>query len=131
MSLEDSAEWIAGCEESLLGISLTCSIVDECDKSSANCECLDVINGYKGSNGIVLLACKINTIREIMTKKNDKMAFLTVEDNTSILDSVVCFPEKWAKFQNLCTENNTIMISGSIGKQKNSLIVEKIWQLSP
>ena len=55
------------------------------------------------------------------------MAFLSVEDGSATLDSVVIFPESYQKYKNVLFEGNTVIIMGKTSSKKdNSLIVEKV-----
>jgi DNA polymerase III alpha subunit len=127
--LEDSIPWLAGVEEEMMGISLTCTIVEDCDISAANCDCRQFIKGYN-KPGPILIACKIDRLKDITTKNKKRMAFLTVSDITGSIDSIVVFPDQWSQFGELCREGNTIMLCGKRGdKDKSSFVVDKIWQL--
>ncbi len=127
--LLDSIAWIAGVEEELMGISLSCTKVDDCDTEIANCNCRGFIKGYKRP-GPILLAAKIDRVKEILTKKKQKMAFLTVSDITGSIESIVLFPNIWADYSDVCFEGNTVMIQGKRGdKDKDTLIVDKIWNI--
>jgi DNA polymerase III alpha subunit len=55
------------------------------------------------------------------------MAFLSISDNTGVLDSVIVFPEAYILYQNVLFDNNIIIIKGTRSKEKDSLIVEKIF----
>lgn len=128
--LEDDAAWIAKEERRLLGIPITCSEVDSCDTSLANCSCKDFINGYVKHP---IIAAKLERVREITIKKGksigEKMAFATISDNSCLLDSVTIFSEPYKKFKHLLIEGNNIMISGKKDNKRGGLIVDKIWQL--
>ena len=132
-SLEDGPEWIAGVEESLLGISITCSTVDACDISVANCTCKEFVKGNLGHQNVILLAGKVTDVKEIRTKRGknpgQKMAFITVSDITGMVDSVVMFSDVWKLHKNLMIMDNTVMISGERGTERDSLIVKKVFQL--
>lgn len=131
-SLQDSIEWTASVEEQLLGLPLTCTVVDSCDINAANCTCKDIADNNLGhTNGHPLLACQIIEAREIKTKKGKNpgqtMAFLQVSDSSGELDSVVVFPDNWKKYRHHLTPENIVMLGGS--KDKTSFIVEKVWQI--
>ena len=57
------------------------------------------------------------------------MAFLTIEDETGILDSVVVFPKVKDKYRYVLYEGNNLVFCGSVGKNEDSLIVEKIHEI--
>jgi len=134
-SLKDSKIWIAGVEKQLLGVSLTCTEVDECNKDMANCTCQQFQAGYKVP-GPYLIAVNITEVIPWKIKsgksKGREMAFLRVADTTGGLDSVVIFTDKWSQYKNLLVTNNTVIISGSRNKNKNDadgFLIDTAWQI--
>ena len=131
-SLEDTPEWIASVEESLMGISITCTVVDSCETSAANTTCKDFNSGTSRKNGI-MMAVKVDEVKEITTKKGknpgQKMAFLSVSDSYGALDSCVLFPDEWTQSRVKLFIGNTVMLGGERGKEKDSFIVNKVWQI--
>lgn len=128
--LRDSPAEIAASEASLLGIAVTCSSVDACDASQANCTCKDYLAGRTGS---LFLAVKIEDFRVIKTKNGKdpgrEMAFITVSDASGFLNDVVIFPDQWAEHQGLLSKGNTVLLQGERDKLKGSFKVVKVWQL--
>ena len=58
------------------------------------------------------------------------MAFLTVEDGSGSIDSVIVFPDCFAEFKNSLTEQNTVMLHGEVpAKDRSSFIVNKVTQI--
>ncbi len=130
-SLQDTAVWISENEAQTIGISLTCSKVDDCDQSSANCTCKDFLGG-KG--GFILMAVQLDEVREHIIKngkkKGERMAFLKISDSTCGLENVICFTEAWNSCKDVLIEGNTVMIGGSRDKKsRDTLIVNKVWQI--
>lgn len=130
-SLIDSATWTANAEQMYMGVSLTCSAIDDCD-FHANATCRDFLQQVNLSE-IVLIGCKITNVNVIKTKKGKNpgqpMAFVTVEDNTGMIDSVVIFPKQWKELSKILVENNKVVLSGKRGKEKTSFIVDKARQI--
>jgi DNA polymerase III alpha subunit len=129
-SLEDSPDWIARVEEARLGINLTASILDMCiDRNQANCSCQDFISHNEHNSGI-FIAAQIDEIKMHTTINGDEMAFVTISDDTAIIDAVI-FPKDWENISKLgvCIEENTVMISGE-RSNKDSLIIKNMWQLT-
>jgi DNA polymerase-3 subunit alpha len=130
--LKDSPEWISGLEESLLGIPITCSVVESCDISVANCTCKEFLK-QSISHRVFLIAVTVDRINEIKTKKGktpgQKMAFITASDISGSMDNIVCFPKEWIKFKRLLVEGNNVMLSGERSKDKESLIISRIYQI--
>tara|TARA_R100000329_G_scaffold151105_2_gene145943 strand:- start:486 stop:2078 length:1593 start_codon:yes stop_codon:yes gene_type:complete len=128
--LEDSCLWIADQENQLLGISITCSKIDEYSLENVNSTCRDLNNDkciYKN----IILGIEIKEVNVIKTKRGanpgQEMCFAKVSDNTGGVDIVV-FPEQYAKYKDVLQTDTTAILS--LEKSKNdSLIVKKIWQL--
>ena len=123
----DTPAWLSSVEQSLLGISVTCTAVDECNEHMSNSNCKDYITG-EGRSQNVLLAVQVDDVKQITTKHGDDMAFLTVSDGSASLESVVLFPSQWDTHQKLLFAGNTIMLYGERGK-KDSFIVENVLQI--
>ena len=67
-----------------------------------------------------------NSIKEIFTKKNDVMAFITASDEyTSV--SLTLFPDNYKKFNNI-KKNNIIKVTGKVEKRfdKYQIIVNNL-----
>ncbi|MFZ2049252.1 MAG: OB-fold nucleic acid binding domain-containing protein, partial [Minisyncoccia bacterium] len=72
----------------------------------------------------------ITSLREVTTKKNERMTFLGLEDLTGELD-VVVFPSAFEEFKVFLVPDNCIAIKGKISKRngETSLIADKIKSL--
>jgi DNA polymerase-3 subunit alpha len=130
-SLEDTALWISEIEQAMLGVSLTCSKVDDCDSSSANCTCKDFLDN-KG--GYILIACQVEQVKVHAVKngqsKGQNMAFIVVSDSTCTLDSVICFPKQWETCRDVIMEGTTVILGGNRDKKnKDTLVVSKAWAI--
>ena len=53
------------------------------------------------------------------------MAFVTIEDQFSSLDSVIVFPEQLSKYRNYLFEGNILIFVGTKSAKKDSFVVEK------
>jgi DNA polymerase-3 subunit alpha len=133
-STRDTAEWISGVEEAKLGVNITASKLD--DNHSAKCantSCVELNNGSK--KDYVLLACVVKRIKETTIKKGAsegrQMAFLTVEDETGIYESVVAFSDVWEANRSTLLPDNTVMLGGEMKKNRDvySLIVQQVFQI--
>ena len=58
------------------------------------------------------------------------MAFLTVSDESGMLDNVVIFSESWEEHGNIVEEGNRLLLIGKKSRDKDSFIVENVEQLS-
>jgi len=126
--LSDTIEWIADKEYELLGYSLSCSRIDMFDITNANCTCSEFLKTTKQD---IIIAGEIESINIVKTKsgkhKGADMAFISISDNTGLLDSVIVFPEAYRSYQNILFNNNIVIIKGSRSKEKDGLIVDKIF----
>jgi DNA polymerase-3 subunit alpha len=128
-SLQDSIEWLSDSEYSLLGYSITCSKIDMYDISMTNSTCRDFKNGIDTNN--IMIPGEIENINVVKTKngKNPgaEMAFLTLMDSTGSIDSVIIFPEQYQTYKNILYTGNVIIVKGNRSKNRDGLIVEKIY----
>ena len=126
--LEDSIEWISDKEYELLGYSISCSKIDMYDVSHTNCTCGEFLKTHQQH---IVIAGEIENINVVKTKsgknKGAEMAFVSMSDNTGVLDSVIVFPEAYRTYQNILFDNNIVIIKGTRSKEKDSLIAEKIF----
>lgn len=130
-SLEDDPYWIVDQEVKFLGCPVSLSRIDSADSSAANTTCKEIFDGKKGES--LCVAANLSRINNYKVKKGktagETMAFLTIEDDTCLLDSVVCFPEARKKFEHLLYQGNNLLFYGKVGSQDNSFIIEKIHEI--
>ncbi|MCS7183876.1 MAG: DNA polymerase III subunit alpha [Patescibacteria group bacterium] len=69
----------------------------------------------------------INSIKRVITKNNETMIYLNIEDQTDNID-VVIFPKVYKETNILWTENKIVSIIGEY-RNKNNLIAEKIIEI--
>lgn len=128
-SLEDSVEWLSDTEYSLLGYSITCSKIDMYDISMTNTTCRDFKNSHLSEN--IMLAGEVENINIVKTKqgkaKGAEMAFVTIGDSTGLLDSVVLFPDQYKSYKNALFVGNVIILKGNRSKNRDGLVVEKVY----
>jgi DNA polymerase III alpha subunit len=128
-SLSDQPEWISDCEYTLLGYSLSCSKVDLYDISMTNVTCKEFKNGYNSQK--LLLGGEITGFNVTKTKtgktKGSDMAFLTLQDNTGSVDSVIFFPETYKKYRNILFLGHVIIVQGARSRNGDSFVVEKTY----
>lgn len=111
-------------EQQYLGISLSGS---EADIYQSQHKCVDLIKHGQPDMMFDIAVC-IDTVREIITKKGDPMAFLTVRDNTYQMDNVVVFPKQFSASKPLLEAGNVIRIRGKVD-ERGSLISDRIARL--
>ncbi len=74
---------------------------------------------------IVIAGGILNSIKVIYTKKNEKMAFLTLEDFKDFIE-VVVFSDMYAKYSELFYEDSVLFIIGEVqNNEKGSKIIAK------
>lgn len=126
-SLSDKIEWLSDSENSLLGVSITCSKLDSYDIEMTNTDCKTFKNSSISNN--IIIAGEITNVNTIRTKngKNpgQEMAFISIEDQTGFMDSVIMFPEQWLAFKSHIFVGNVLIFVGNKAKNKDGLIVEK------
>lgn len=131
--MHDKPHQIAQLENTLLGICLTATFLDESEqKYMANCTCQEFNDGFQSKNNNICMAVQIDAIRETTTKKGTdpgrSMAFVTASDDSGICDNIVAFPDSYEKHKNLLVEGNRVLISGTRTKS-NSLSIENLQQI--
>ena len=130
-SLSDTIPWIADTENQLLGISVSCSKIDECDLNFVNTDCRSLKDSKVSSNNI-MIGIEIKDVNIIKTKRGanpgQEMAFVKVTDSTGSLDAVI-FPEEFKTFKNLLSIDNTAVMKLEQSKKKDGMIIKKVWQV--
>jgi len=79
---------------------------------------------------LAVFGCIIEEVREILTKKGDKMAFVKVSDFGDTLETVF-FPKTFAKFRTLIIPDQCIAIKGNLSLRNGepSVLVEAVKEL--
>ena len=131
VSLVDSPDWIVATEHALLGTPITISRVDTCTQDEVTMTCMDFKKNIssKGNMGVEIKAFREYKITKSGKNKDKIMGFLSVEDNSCRLDSVIIFPEELSKHTNLLYEENTVLLTG-YKSNKGGFIVENVQQLA-
>jgi DNA polymerase-3 subunit alpha len=130
-SLEDTPAWIVAQEKKLFGCPISISSIESSDTSAANTTCKEISNGKSGK-----FLCVAATIKKITTckvkngkSKGELMSFLTIEDESCVLDNVVVFPMTRKQYEYCLYEGNNLLICGLVNKDKPGLIVEKVYEI--
>ena len=129
--LADDPAWIIEQEIKFLGCPISLSRIESSDTSMANTTCKDILNGKTGND--ICVAANINRVGNYKIKKGKSegktMCFLTIEDESCSLDSVVVFPDARDKYQYVLYEGNNLLFYGKVDKKDNSFIIEKIHEI--
>lgn len=85
----------------------------------------EVGNGYP-----ITIGGMITTVKQVITKKNDRMAFLTIEDLTGSIEAVI-FPKLFADNTELIASEKCVALSGkvTIRNGEKSVAIEKIKEI--
>ncbi len=80
--------------------------------------------------GLAVFGGIIEEVREILTKKGDKMAFVKVSDFGDVLETVF-FPKTFAKFRSLIVPDQCVAIKGNLSMRNGepSVLVEAVKEL--
>ena len=54
------------------------------------------------------------------------MAFVTISDGTSSLDSVTFFSDEWKKYRKQVVEGNIVLFSGSRDIKRGSFLIKSV-----
>ena len=129
--LNDDPNWIIDQESRFLGCPVSLTRVEASDTSAANTTCKDIVNGKKGK-GLCVVG-NVQRMADYVISKGDSkgklMSFLTIEDDTCVLDSVVIFPKIKQKYKYVLYEGNNLIFCGSVAQHETSLIVDKIHEI--
>jgi DNA polymerase III alpha subunit len=126
--LDDDPNWVVDQEAKLLGCPISLTKAETTDMSAANTTCKEIVNGKHGSN--LCVVANIKRLADYKIKKGESkgqtMSFLTIEDDTCVLDSVIVFPRTKAKYKYILYEGNNLILCGTVQKNDGSFIIEKI-----
>lgn len=129
--LKDDPSWVIDQEVKFLGCPVSISKVETSDTSAANTTCKEIINGKRGKN--ICVVANIQRVSDYKIKKGESkdkiMSFLTIEDDTAILDSVIVFPTVKDKYKYILYEGNNLIFCGYVNNNDTSFIIEKIHEI--
>lgn len=129
-ALTDSIDFLAFNEELYLGISLSCSAIDDKNVSAANCSVGDLAKGQVGE--YICVGAVIDSVKPFTLKKGknkgSSMAFISISDGSGVMESVA-FAEVFKEYESILTEKNTVLLRGKYQREKKSFIIEKAWQV--
>ena len=130
-SLSDDPSWIVDQEVRLLGCPVSMTKIETSDTSAANTTCKEILNGKTGKD--LCICGNVTRVSDYKIKKGKSkgktMAFVTVEDDTCLLDGVILFPEGREKYKYVLYEGNNLILCGNVSKSDNSFIVNTIYEI--
>jgi len=115
-------------EKELLGVYISGHPLDDYnEKINANGTNIERIMGQGRDKQDLVLACLIDEIRVIITKKNQQMAFVKVSDTTEAME-IVIFPDLYAEHKKILEVGILIVLRGKINIRngEKSIITDKI-----
>ena len=82
--------------------------------------------------GGVTTAGMIETVKELLTKKGDRMAFVSISNMTDTIE-MVAFPEVFQTYKEMLVPGNCIAVKGklNIRNDEPSILIDKIRSLAP
>lgn len=126
-SLKDTITEIAINERELLGATLTCTKRDAIDIIGGNCTCKEFL---EGKDGKICLAVEIKELSVNNIKRGPnigkKMAIMTFEDQSGILENVMCFNEVYEENKSLLYPGNVILAQGYKSKKDGNFIINSV-----
>ncbi len=129
--LTDSPLWVTFCEDSLLGVPITCQKIDSYDTSEANFTLKAFITG--GNGPFLVFAADIEDVQDRVLAKGanagETWASVILSDGTAKL-SVAVWPEDYKRWASLLYKGNSVIIRGERGKgkYKDNLEIKQIEQ---
>lgn len=129
--LNDDPNWIIEQEVKFFGCPVSLAKVETSDTSAANTTCKEVINGKKGKN--LCIVANVQRVSDYKITKGESagqtMSFLTIEDDSCILDSVIAFPKVKEKYKYILYEGNNLIFCGSVNDNDTSFIINTIHEI--
>ena len=126
--LEDDPSWVIDQEVKFLGCPVSMARVETSDTSAANTTCREIVNGKRGKD--ICVVANVQRVSDYTITKGESkgqlMSFLTIEDDSCMLDSVIVFPKVREKYKYVLYEGNNLIFCGSVEKNDNSFIVNQI-----
>lgn len=130
--LSDEPSWLIDQEIKFLGCPVSMTKIETVDTSAANTTCKEIMNGKRGKD-----LCVVANVQRVsdykITKGESKgqlMSFLTIEDDSCVLDSVIIFPKVKDKYRYILYEGNNLIFCGSVAEHDNSFIVNQIHEIN-
>ena len=117
-------------EKDLLGLYISGHPLEEFKEKFEKMDCDIKKLEDKKENDVCVIAGIVTNIREVMTKKGERMVFITLEDFSGSTE-VVVFPKVFEEFKSFITLENCIAVKGKVSKRNNetSFMADKIKSL--
>lgn len=122
-TLDERLKW----ERDLLGLYVTGHPLEKYKERLQKATPIKLIAETGKENDIVLVAGLIEEIKDILTKKNEHMAFIRIADFSGSIEAVA-FPRTYTEFKDAIELDKCVAIKAKISKKddKPSLMIEKV-----
>ena len=118
-TIEDKLGW----EKELLGLYISGHPLDRFrDKILQKRATIECLRENPREGVVTLVAGVIEEAKDILTKKGDKMAFVTLADHEDTLEIVV-FPKIFTEFKALLIPGTCVVVKGKISKRNDELSI--------
>lgn len=87
------------------------------------------LKDFDGSDDATVVGM-VNAVKEVTTKRGDRMAYLTLEDTKGILEAIV-FPDLYSKTAPVIKGNKPIVLTGTVEKSEEGNIKIKTKHIMP
>ena len=119
-------------EKELLGVYVSGHPLDQHTEELKKRPSIGVLKA-DGRNGIpIVTAGMVETVRELLTKKGDRMAFVQLANQSDAIE-MVAFPETYRAYQALLQPGTCVAVKGrlSVRNDEPTIALEKVKSLAP
>ncbi len=78
------------------------------------------INSLRETGASITIFGYISTVKEITTKKGDLMAFISLQDLTGTMETIV-FPKTYTKLKELLTQDQVVIVTGKTESRQGNM----------
>ena len=118
-------------EKELLGVYVSGHPLDaHAAEVAKRAKIVDVKNGHKGTT--VVTTGLIESVKELLTKKGDRMAFIKLSDQKDSIETVA-FPETFNENRELLVPGTCVAVKGKLNFRNDepSILIDKLKNLAP
>lgn len=118
-------------EKEVLGFYLSSHPITKYNELFRKCHTVEIHKLDLLEVNKVRIGAYISSVKVIRTKKGEKMAFITLSDESGEISSVA-FPNVYAKYMGLLQKGNIVFVEGTIENRQNTrqVIIKKVMDIS-
>lgn len=116
-------------EAYMLGVPISVTKLDAATHNNVPDDVIENIQDLSYANVAVEISNVMTWLIKNGKLKGKEMSRMTIEDDTGILEGVVCFPEQWKNCGYVIFEGNTVMMNLEKSRDGKSFIVKDAWQI--